>query len=227
LRDLHSIEFETLRPYSSAPQDAQNEQTVELFQTETERLWHRTRRVYWAIPSLADDQEPSHLPTGNALDSIDAESPRAFVTGGAARGQILHKLMEEVAAALIAQLGHRDVVDPREGLNSSEFANCVLHTFSLPRVQEFPLLLVPEWNLYSAIEAEPGTFEVTAGVADAIAYDQQNQPIFVFDWKSDVAPDGTIMQKHRAQLGKYLAMTHCKHGAVVYMSSRQIIEMES
>lgn len=239
LAELQAAVFENVPPYASAPHDASNDQTLELFQTETEAMSRRTRRIHWTTPSLAEEQEGPSLPSDESLIDGVVSSP-VLVAGSATRGRVLHKLMEEIllgavtddrlalttcAASLIAQLGLDDSIDPRDGLSSRELADCALRTLSLPLVQKYRLQLVPEWNLYSSTHGEQGKCDAIAGIADAIAYGQTNQADFVFDWKSDVAPDNPTVQKHSAQLRKYLAMTGCKHGAIVYMTTGNEVEV--
>ena len=108
-----------------------------------------------------------------------------------------------------------------------ELAETVIRTLSLELVQQHRTRLVPEWNVYSIAEGEPGIFYATAGIADAIVFNEENQPQFVFDWKSHVSPDKIVRDNHCAQLGKYLALTGCKQGAVVYMTTGVIHEVQA
>ena len=240
LTELQVATSEPLPEYASAVEEIQNEQTLDVFQKETETLSKNTRQIRWTTPSLTKDEKAQILPYDDPL--LDSESlfEADLISGSSGRGQILHKLMEEVligavsedfgalaqrAAELIRDLGLKDVADPSQGLNSRELAETVLRTLSKELVAQYRPRLVPEWNLYSSSQTDTHTIDAIAGIADAVAYNAQNEPEFVFDWKSDVAPDLQTQAKHRIQLRHYLAMTGCQNGAVVYMTTDTVQEV--
>ena len=78
--------------------------------------------------------------------------PIPDVRGSAARGRVLHKLMEEIllgetpddeaslrtrAAELLRQLGENDHPDPSEGPSSLEIASTIRRTLQLPVVAQY------------------------------------------------------------------------------------------
>ena len=114
-----------------------NEQTPEVFRREALMLISRTRNIKWIQPSSVEIEE---IPLPVPLDDELVE-PVADVRGGAARGQVLHKLIEEIltgespneedklrtrSAELLHQLGEIDHKDSLNGLSSVELPQCGL-----------------------------------------------------------------------------------------------------
>jgi exodeoxyribonuclease-5 len=66
---------------------------------------------------------------------------------------------------------------------------------------------------------------VTAGIADAIAFDAQGHPEIVVDWKSDISPSQHTLAHYRQQVGAYLALTGAKLGLIVLMSSAVVLKV--
>ena len=227
-------------PRTPAPQ---NTQSATDFAAERERIAAARRMIEWRVPSRSELADLGIAPT--VLDMLTLESSTAedshdgqpAVQGGAGRGRVLHKLLEEVltgetaetlpdlrarAAKLIAELGLEAVTDPLSGLVPDELANCVVATLALPEVMDLRPTLVPEFAVW---HAEPGERAevLRAGVADAISFDSAGRPDVVVDWKSDVAPSDSTLAHYRAQVGSYLKMTGARRGLIVLATSRKTI----
>lgn len=159
-----------------------------------------------------------------------------IVGAGALRGNVLHKLMEELlngellsvreqaiqrATELLDQL--HSVVDHQDETAAPdpvEMATTALRTAGLPELTPFIPRLVSEVPLWAA---RPPRY--LAGRADAIMMDGDRIAL-VIDWKSDVNPDAAAQGGHAAQLRDYLTATGAERGAVVYMSSGHVAWVE-
>ena len=171
-----------------------------------------------------------------ALEAVPEETEGAYIQGGRERGLILHKLMEEVltgetlgdveplqmrADELITQLGHKDAQDAAAGPSSAEMAATVVRTLQLPELTALWPRLVPEFRVYaSTIEDCAAT--LTAGIADAVAIDEEGRIDVVVDWKSDVNPGAEQIAMYRDQVRDYLQSTAAPIGLIVLLSSGQI-----
>jgi ATP-dependent exoDNAse (exonuclease V) beta subunit len=118
---------------------ALNEQTPEVFRQEALRLVEQARNIRWIQPSAIEIEE---IPVPAPQEGGFAE-PIPDVRGSAARGRVLHKLMEEIllcetgddeaglqtrAAELLRQLGENDHRDPSEGPSPLEIASTIGRT---------------------------------------------------------------------------------------------------
>jgi hypothetical protein len=128
------------------------------------------------------------------------------------------------AAELLAQLGSTDYADPAKGPSSDEIAPTIQRTLTLPVVASYRASLVPEFNVYAALGRADGELACTAGICDAVAY-ENNRPAAIFDWKSDVSPSVEVQRKYVSQLQDYLEMTCCAVGYIVYVSSQSVREV--
>ena len=159
-----------------------------------------------------------------------------IVGAGALRGNVLHKLMEELlngelpsireqairrAAELLDQLQPKvDDQDESSGPDPVEMATTAIRTLGLPELTPFIPWLVPEIPLWAA---RPPRF--LAGRADAVMM-EGDRIALVVDWKSDANPDAAAQGAHAAQLRDYLVATGAERGAVVYMSSGHVSWIE-
>ncbi len=241
VEELPSAESQARGPYARPPTEGQNRQTLEVFEHEADTLAKSTPQIHWTSPSAADADKSSGAPMGGLTEPLIVPGPEeSNVVGSALRGQILHKLMEEVllgsidgslealtsrAHELLAQLGLHDLQNAQSGVSSGEVCETILRTLSLPLVQQFRGKLVPEWNLFSSVHKDESNWEAAYGIADAIAYDDVGVPEIIFDWKSDVVPEPAVHKKHLAQLRTYLDMAHCPRGAIVYMTTGDVHEI--
>jgi ATP-dependent exoDNAse (exonuclease V) beta subunit len=241
LAELPLVASQRQEPYNRPPMKGQNRQTLEVFEQEANTLAKSSLRISWTKPSAADPDKRSESATGGLAEPLVVTNPEQnSVTGSALRGQILHKMMEEVllgsidrslesltsrARELFAQLSLHDSRDPQSGVSSEEVCETIIRTLSLPLVQQYRRKLIPEWNLFSSVQREESNWEAAYGIADAIAYDDGGGPEIIFDWKSDVAPEPAVHKKHVAQLRTYLEMARCPRGAVVYMTTGDVYEI--
>lgn len=227
----------------AAPHE-ENRQTREIFAAEAAAIMDRKRKIVWLTPSRDESATApvlqAKLPEIVETDgdgAAAASSDSAMIQGGRERGLILHKLMEEVlsgetaesraslmarAESLIRASGHRIADDPARGLSPAELANCVVRTLSLPEIALLKPRLMPELPVYASALKDTQE-EVTAGVADAIAFDSDGAPQVVVDWKSDVNLKPENLEHYCSQVRAYLDMTHAERGLVVAMTSGTVV----
>ena len=104
---------------------------------------------------------------------------------------------------------------------SGELATTALQTFQLPYVQRLLPVLVPELSIWGEIEAG----DLLAGRVDAIAI-EDDQVLEVVDWKSD-RDAGLHRAAYVRQLRRYLQATLAPRGAIVYMTTGEIVPVLS
>jgi ATP-dependent exoDNAse (exonuclease V) beta subunit len=152
---------------------------------------------------------------------------------GRLRGLVLHKLMEELltgelpeGADLVARSGRLTMeLQPLVGiegdlLDAAEMANTVLDTCHLPHVARLWSRLVPEFAIWAELD-DIGA--LLSGRADAIAIDG-SQILEVLDWKSD--RNSTLHRAaHVQQMQRYLAAVEAPRGAIVYMTTGEIVQV--
>jgi ATP-dependent exoDNAse (exonuclease V) beta subunit len=214
------------------PQLDTNSQTDMVFADESARLDAASPPIVWDRPSERDVDRSADIVDTFVVDAA-SDGLQRILGAGALRGTILHKIMEEVltgelrpiqaevtarATELLMQLqatanGDADAGGP----DPTEMAETALRTYALPELTPFLEHLEPEIPLWAA---NPPHFLV--GRADAAAV-QDNRIVLVIDWKSDVNPSAAAHSGHTAQLRDYLRVTGAERGAVVYMSSGQVI----
>lgn len=222
-----------------------NTQTRDAFAEESDRITRAHRGLYWSAPSRGEDiAAPTWIhPTADlvapSLDEWPTDPGAASVQGGRERGLLIHKLLEEVlngevaedaatlemrAVALIGMMGLVSRDDPRQGVSASEIAACVIRTLALPDIVAIRPGLVAEYPLLS-VTTSPGAEFVTAGVADAIAFNADGTAQVVVDWKSDVNPSMDARSHYREQVGHYLAMTGARRGLIVFVTTGKVMEV--
>lgn len=209
---------------------AVNDQSPEVFASEREKVQESALPLVWRRPSDHDQDR-----VGDPLDGVvvtDALVERSEVVGGGAlRGVILHKLMEEFltgelqideAAAipraheLLDQLLSEDEQDGRRP-DPSEIARCALGALNLPEIAEMRPWLVPEVSIWAA-----GEGYLLAGRADALAI-RDNRVELAVDWKSDINPSPTARSMYAGQLRDYLMATGAARGAIVFATIGEIV----
>ena len=235
--------------------EAINEQTRSLFASEAEGIASVRLAIKWRSPSR-DEHIATELvsePAGEVfsqgedalrigqseLQSEVQTEEREKIQGGWTRGQIIHKLFEEVltgevqateadltarAEVLTRQLGKVVSDDAAAGLEPKELAGCVLRGLSLPQVAEVRPGLVPECRVFGSRLEEDGE-NAFAGFADAIAMDQDSNPEVVIDWKTDVKPAPSQVDHYREQVRAYLELTGAKRGLIVLVTSGRVLEL--
>ena len=189
-----------------------------------------SRTIKRLTPHLAEGgdapaEEILVMPGGGA--SGDVTSP--VVRGSRERGLILHKLIEEVltgevdedetalqarAAVLLTEVG----TAAGKGPDPAEMARSVLRGLGVAEVVAMRDRLVPEVPVMASHEAN-GWEEVTIGVADALALDDEGRASLVLDWKSDVAPTAETISDYRHQVRSYLDATGTAAGLIVFLTS--------
>jgi len=207
-------------PEPVAPAD--NPQTREVFAAKAQRITEATIKIQWQRPSRDEGDKAELRPepavfTGSVSLAEANEWPVPEGAGGATRGTILHKLMEEIltgetpeerdgllarAAELLSQFGVEAATDPSRGITPAELAGTVLRTLALPEVAILRARLVPESTVFGANAADEGEVLVS-GIADAIALGVDGQIEAVIDWKSDTQLSAKTLDHYRTQLQVY------------------------
>ena len=96
-------------------------------------------------------------------------------------------------------------------------ATAALRALALPEIAELRPFLVPEIPIWAKEEDS-----LVAGRADALAVSGQRVDSAI-DWKSDVNPTLAVREAHAQQLRDYLSATNASRGAIVYLSSGEIV----
>jgi CRISPR-associated exonuclease Cas4 len=209
------------------PAEAANTQTLADFEAEQSDVKSAFARVRWIRPSDADpDLVTFERPAAMAWDQ--PIEPLSVQAGGAARGIVLHRIMEELVTGeveanadavrersmlLVKQL--YGAAAPESALDANELAATALRTWSLPELASNRTGLIAEVPVYGRL---PGDADrLVAGRADAVRY-HARRPHIVFDWKSDVDPDTASRAAYANQLGQYVHVLGAERGAVVYMT---------
>ena len=188
------------------------------------------RTIKRLTPHLA---EGGDAPTEEILvmpaDGTGSDVPALAVRGSRERGLILHKLIEEIltgevdeeegalsarAFALLEELG----IAPDKGPDPAEMARSVQRGLGVAEVVAVRDRLVPEVPVLASRDVD-GREEVTVGVADALALDDEGRASLVIDWKSDVAPTAETIGGYRDQVRSYLGATGTAAGLIVFLSS--------
>lgn len=207
-----------------------NEQSAEIFATEQRFVEDSSPPLVWRRPSEHDADR-----LGDSLDGVitlESQAERFEIAGaGARRGVILHKLMEELltgelADELSASVARADYLldqltpgteDDRARPDPNEMGAAAIRTLALPEIAELRPHLRPEipvWGTDGDV--------LVAGRADALAISDQGVDAAI-DWKSDVNPTLAVRKAHAQQLRDYLSATHANRGAVVYLTSGEIV----
>jgi exodeoxyribonuclease-5 len=169
------------------------------------------------------------------LDAVPNISPYVGIEGGVERGNVLHKLMEELLTGetLMDEVEERanhlitQVVAGTDGktpqLYAREIADCVARAIAIPEIVAILPRLVPEIGTCGA--RLDGNVEIlTMGVSDAMAFDQGKADVVV-DWKGDLRPNAQTVRMYKEQVGDYLKMTGARRGLIVFMSTGRVVEV--
>jgi hypothetical protein len=109
--------------------------------------------------------------------------------------------------------------DPGALPEPSELAATVVRTRRLPYVSRIWSSLVPELAVWSQVDATT----LLAGRADAVAV-ADGKLLEVLDWKSDRDPL-LHRARHVTQMQSYLSAVGAPVGAIVYMSTGDVISV--
>ena len=189
------------------------------------------------MPSVHEKQSDAvdRLTAAEMADAVPDHSIHGVVQGGAARGNVLHKIMEEIltgetardrasiearAAELARQLvagweGEPPVIVP------AEIAACVATTLAIPEVAASIDHLVPEVGSSSSI-VRNGVEVLTLGVVDALVL-VDGRAKAVVDWKSDLHPSAETLAGYKKQVREYMALHDVDLGMIVLMTSGKVL----
>jgi exodeoxyribonuclease-5 len=218
-------------------------QTRTIFAEEAGRIAKAERTIEWHRPSRGEldasppsEPQPVFANPETADQAVEIRIPD--VAGGATRGTVLHKLMEEVltgettegvpgltqrATALLSQLGVSPAADAKSGLAPAELAETVAKTLRLPEVAALRPRLVPEHTVHGWQMNTKGEVLVS-GIADAVAVNPAGKIEVIVDWKSDVIMNADKLNAYRGQLDTYRRNTGAERALLVFMTAGKVIE---
>lgn len=208
-----------------------NLQTAEKFAEQAAIVAASAPELRWRQPSLheADRTAPVvDLPPSSEL--TDPAPPPIGI--GPLRGTLLHKLVEEViggelvvtlealtarADDLLAQLRSQLPGSEIEFPDAMQAATSIRDTLAIEDVATvLPFLEaeVPVWNADGAT--------LLAGRVDALIV-REGRVLGVLDWKSDVKASPEVKANYVSQLNQYVSVTGAVAGAVVFITSGELI----
>lgn len=223
LPELDLAPLPEAKPVAAA--EVANEQTLDRFAAEAERVAAAAPPLAWRRPS---DHDPDRtIVAEGAVDPANETGETVVAPGpGRLRGILLHKLMEEFLTGELGEdesqvtaragelLGQLVASASQRGMlpDPAELAATALRTLRLPEVASLRPRLLPELAVWSQQDGA-----LIAGRADAVVYHGE-APDVVLDWKSDIAPSAQDRAQYRGQLRDYMTVIGAPRGAVVYMS---------
>jgi hypothetical protein len=227
------------------PAPPENQQTSDLFAEEAGDIARSHRKIEWRRPSRSEAAAPSEIerqPIFGSTESVE-ESVDPFATsvvGGATRGTVLHKLMEEVlngetedgleplvvrALELMAQLSIAPCNQASDGISPHELAGTITRTLNIPEIVKPRPRLVPEYTICGSRANDDGEI-IVSGIADAVVYDADGRIEVIVDWKSDVEIDTERLNSYRGQLDAYRRQTGTLHAFLVLMTTGKVIDIQ-
>lgn len=237
LATLPAVEMGDLGPFAPLEPSDLNQQSREVFAAEAAVVAAAAPKIVWRAPSREDLADPPAVAEELGFAPVDAIELAAGTRGGRTRGTVFHKLMEEVLTgetpdvrpALVSRAGElidmfSETTSASGTLDAEELAECVVRSLAIAEISDIRGRLAPEFPVYGAT-VQDGVDMVTAGIADAVAFDAQGHPEIVVDWKSDISPSQQTLAHYRQQVGAYLALTGAKLGLIVLMSSAAVLRV--
>ena len=242
LPSLVTIDPEALGdPMPTPPAPPENQQTRDIFAEEAGDIARSHRKIEWRQPSRSEAAAPAEVerqPIFGSTELVEetVEQPATPVAGGATRGTILHKLMEEVlngetadglealvarASELMAQLSVAPSDQASDGISPHELAQTIVRTLNIPEIAQLRPRLVPEHTIYGSQANDDGEI-IVSGIADAVAYDAEGRIEVIVDWKSDVDIDTERLNSYRGQLDAYRRQTGAPHAYLVLMTTGKV-----
>lgn len=230
-----------------APAQATNKETAEEFAASSETIRRKqVQKVEWITPSKHEwsPAASSRLSMDELMVAKPDDDPYANIVGGAERGNILHKLMEEILTGelsdakseiearslqLIEQVVAKDLRKLPD-LFPEELTRCVVDTLALPQIVAIRPRLIPELATAARHDVD-GKIKITYGVMDAAEIVQRPDDPgkadinCVVDWKSDLRPTPKTISGYVEQVRKYLETKTIKRGLIVFMSTGKIVEV--
>jgi hypothetical protein len=167
--------------------------------------------------------------------ALDVETVPGWISpagAGRLRGSVLHKLIEETLTGelavdsdalnarsleLLGQLLAREAEPAFDLPDSGELATTVRNLLSMADIEALLPFMIAEVAVW-----ERSDTDYLSGRADALVV-ANDRIAGVIDWKSDVSPTKDVRSKYAAQVADYLRATGALAGAVVFMSSAQIV----
>ena len=243
LPSLPAIDPEALgKPMAPPTPPPENQQTSDIFVQEAGDIVRSHRNIEWRQPSRSEAAAPAEVerqPIFGGAELIEeaVEQPAAPVAGGATRGTILHKLMEEVlngetqdgldalvarALELMAQLSIAPSDKASDGIAPREVAQTIVRTLNIPEIAELRPRLLPEHTIYGTQATDDGEL-IVSGIANAVAYDAKGRIEVIVDWKSDVDINTERLNSYRGQLDAYRRHTGASHGFLVLMTTGKVV----
>jgi exodeoxyribonuclease-5 len=218
----------------------ENCQDAAAFRAEHAKVVTAARIIKWVAPSrhewspaVTSFSTPDDLVA--ALPNLD---PYAGIDGGAERGIILHKLMEEIlngetddeyeglkarAETLSRQFLSASGREVRD-LIPDEMARTVLRTLEIPLVAKLRPRLLPEVvTVGSWVKGHEET--VMYGLMDTSAVLPDGTIDATLDWKGDVRPNASATRGYVRQVTDYIETNEIERGYIVYMTTGQIVEV--
>ncbi|MCY4233765.1 MAG: UvrD-helicase domain-containing protein [Bacteroidetes bacterium] len=209
-------------------------QSYEDFMKEGHQIKHVSNRLKWISPSK--DEVPSIDLDTTIIDednrSIESIDPSDIQGKGIIRGLVIHRLIEEIltgettrdhllsrAEQLTDQIHASFEIEAPDQINFEETCRRILHALDLPQIRPLLDSLVPECPVYNYITDTESESAIT-GIADAISFSSDGEPLLIIDWKS-----GQVDPHHRKQIGAYMNATGIRKGLLVYIDSGQITEV--
>ena len=243
LPSLVTIDSESLGdPMPTPPCSPENQQTRNLFVEEAGDILRSHRKIEWRRPSRSEAVAPAAVerqPIFGSTESVEetVEQPGVPIAGGATRGTILHKLMEEVlngeaedglealvarASELMAQLSVAPSDRASDGISFRELAQTIVRTLNIPEIAQLRPRLVPEHTIYGSHSNDDGEI-IVSGIADAVAYDAEGRIEVIVDWKSNVEIDTERLNSYRRQLDAYRRQTGAPYAFLVLMTTGKVM----
>lgn len=241
--DLSSLDGKPRKPVAQSS----NKETAESFAVISEQIrFKQVDRVEWITPSKHEwsPAMTTKISMDELMDSRPDLDPYANIVGGAERGNILHKLMEEILTGeltetkaeiegrslqLIEQVVAKDLRKLKE-LYPEELTRCVTNTLALPSIVAIRPRLIPELAAATRQDVD-GKIKITYGVMDAAeiverAHEPGKADIrLVVDWKSDLRPTEKAITGYIEQVRRYLETKNIERGMIVFMSTGMIVEV--
>ena len=216
-----------------------NRQDPETWMEEAAAIADNLREIAWRRPSRHEDaarvdEEDSPAVFAGEEEAVEAiDEPAGGGPDGTAlkRGLILHKLMEEAltgetldddarvrtrARELIKQQELTDSTDASARISSVGMAEMVVRTLERPEIAALRPRLVPEYWVYGS-DINGREMAITAGIADAVTFDDDGRIDVVVDWKSDARLRERQIRIYREQVGSYLKATGARTGHIVFL----------
>lgn len=232
--DLSETEIGEVVPFRKRA-EAEFGETSEQFASETDAIVSSMASIRWYLPSRKESSLAGRdeFDIDDMIVSTPVLDPGPEIVGGKDRGNVIHKLIEEVITGEVSAYGlQRRAVelcdqyilqsdDDNLVLDPVEIASVTAKTFQMPQVKELEGYLVSELPMGRAIPEEDGE-RVLFGRADCGWVDKEGYIAGVIDWKSDIDPSSSVREGYRDQLRAYMSMSGVETGLIVYVTLGEV-----